>query len=142
MAEFRTYQKKAGEVNHQWVLVDVANIPVGRAATFIANRLTGKYDPSYTPHMDSGDYVVVINADQLTYNGDQDKKIYYRHSEYPGALKEERASDISLSEILRRSVNGMLPKNKLRADRIARLRVFAGEEYDHLAQKPKKVEVK
>ena len=142
MAEFKTYSMKAGEVNHKWILVDVVGVPLGRAATFIASRLTGKYSPSYTPHMDSGDYVVVINADQMTYGGDRTAKTYYRHSEFPGALKEISADTVSMSEMLERAVNGMLPKNKLRSDRMARLRVFAGAEHDHMAQQPEKVEVK
>lgn len=142
MAEFKTYSMKAGEVSHKWILVDVAGIPLGRAATFIANRLTGKYSPSYTPHMDSGDYVVVINADQMVYGGDRTAKTYYRHSEFPGALKEISADTVSMSEMLERAVNGMLPKNKLRKDRMARLRVFVGAEHDHMAQQPEKVEVK
>lgn len=142
MAEFKTYSMKAGEVSHKWILVDVAGIPLGRAATFIANRLTGKYNPSYTPHMDSGDCVVVINADQMVYGGDRTAKTYYRHSEFPGALKEISADTVSMSEMLERAVNGMLPKNKLRKDRMARLRVFAGAEHDHMAQQPEKVEVK
>ena len=142
MAEFKTYSMKAGEVNHKWILVDVAGVPLGRAATFIASRLTGKYSPSYTPHMDGGDYVVVINADQMTYGGDRTAKTYYRHSEFPGALKEISADTVSMSEMLERAVNGMLPKNKLRSDRMARLRVFAGAEHDHMAQQPEKVEVK
>ena len=142
MAESKTYSMKAGEVNHKWILVDVAGMPLGRAATFIANRLTGKYSPSYTPHMDSGDYVVVINADEMTYGGDRTAKTYYRHSGFPGALKEISAETVSMSEMLERAVNGMLPKNKLRGDRMARLRVFGGAEHDHMAQKPEKVEVK
>lgn len=142
MAESKTYSMKAGEVNHKWILVDVAGLPLGRAATFIANRLTGKYSPSYTPHMDSGDYVVVINADEMTYGGDRTAKTYYRHSGFPGALKEISAETVSMSEMLERAVNGMLPKNKLRGDRMARLRVFSGAEHDHMAQKPEKVEVK
>lgn len=142
MAESKTYSMKAGEVNHKWILVDVAGMPLGRAATFIANRLTGKYSPSYTPHMDSGDYVVVINADEMAYGGDRTAKTYYRHSGFPGALKEVSAETVSMSEMLERAVNGMLPKNKLRGDRMARLRVFGGAEHDHMAQKPEKVEVK
>ena len=142
MAEFKTYAKKAGEVEHRWVLVDASGIPLGRLASFVASRLTGKYDPSYTPHMDSGDYVVVINADNISYGGDRTSKMYYRHSEHPGALKEISASTVSMSEMLERSVRGMLPKNKLRSERLARLRVFASSEHDHLAQQPKKVEVK
>ena len=142
MAEFKTYVKKAGEVEHRWVLVDASGIPLGRLASFVASRLTGKYDPSYTPHMDSGDYVVVINADNISYGGDRTSKMYYRHSEHPGALKEISANTVSMSEMLERSVGGMLPKNKLRSERLARLRVFASSEHDHLAQQPKKVEVK
>lgn len=142
MAEFKTYAKKAGEVEHRWVLVDASGIPLGRLASFVASRLTGKYDPGYTPHMDSGDYVVVINADKISYGGDRTSKMYYRHSEHPGALKEISASTVSMSDMLERSVSGMLPKNKLRGERLARLRVFASSEHDHLAQQPKKVEVK
>ena len=138
----KTYQKKAGEVEHRWVLIDAANLPVGRVATFVANRLTGKYSPSYTTHMDDGDNVVVVNADQMIYNGDRNSKKYYRHSEYPGALKETKAKDVSLGEMLKYAVAGMLPKNKLRADRIARLRVYAGTEHANAAQKPLKLEVK
>ncbi|MDO4271740.1 MAG: 50S ribosomal protein L13 [Candidatus Saccharibacteria bacterium] len=142
MAEFKTYSMKAGEVNHKWIVVDGAGVPMGRMATFIVSRLTGKYSPSYTPHMDSGDYVVVINADQMTFGGDRAGKMYYRHSEYPGALKEISAKNVSNAEMLERAVNGMLPKNKLRNDRMARLRVFGGSEHDHMAQQPEKVEVK
>ena len=142
MAEFKTYAKKAGEVEHRWVLVDASGIPLGRLASFVASRLTGKYDPGYTPHMDSGDYVVVINADKISYGGDRTSKMYYRHSEHPGALKEISASTVSMGEMLERSVSAMLPKNKLRSERLARLRVFASSEHDHLAQQPKKVEVK
>lgn len=142
MAEFKTYSMKAGEVEHKWIVVDVAGVPVGRAATFIASRLTGKYSPNYTPHMDSGDNVVVINADQMTFGGDRVAKTYYRHSEYPGALKEISANTVSLGEMLERAVNGMLPKNKLRGDRMARLRIYGGSEHNHAAQQPEKVEVK
>ncbi len=142
MAEFKTYSMKADEVNHKWILVDVTDVPMGRAATFIANRLTGKYMPTYTPHMDSGDYVVVINADKIKYNGDKTTKTYYRHSGHPGALKEIKAETVSSSNMLERAIDGMLPKNKLRDARMARLRIFAGSEHDHTAQKPEKVEVK
>lgn len=138
----KTYQKKAGEVEHKWVLVDAANLPLGRVATFVANRLMGKYDPTYTAHMDAGDNVVVINADQMVYNGDRRAKKYYRHSEFPGALKEIKAEDVSLSEMLERSVTSMLPKNKLRDARVARLRVYAGADHSNTAQQPVKLEVK
>lgn len=138
---FKTYSKKSGEVAHKWILVDVAGVPVGRAATFIANRLSGKYQPTFTAHMDSGDYVVVINADKLVFRGDLTAKKYYRHSGFPGALKEQSAATVDLSEVLTHAVRGMLPKNKLAADRLARLRVFAGAEHDHTAQTPETVEI-
>lgn len=92
--------------------------------------------------MDAGDNVVVINADQMVYNGDRRTKKYYRHSEFPGALKEIKAEDVSLSEMLERSVAGMLPKNKLRDARVARLRVYAGADHSNTAQQPVKLEVK
>lgn len=143
MPVFKTYQKKSGDVDHKWFLVDVSGMPVGRAATFIATRLTGKYDPTFSPHMDSGDYVVVINADQLKLTGNkiEDKK-YYSYSGFPGGIKEKIARDVPMTEILEKAIRGMLPKNKLQPDRMARLRVFAGAEHDHAAQKPETLEVK
>lgn len=140
---FKTYQKKSGEVEHKWILVDVAGVSVGRAATFVATRLTGKYDPTFSPHMDSGDYVVVVNADQLKFSGNktEDKK-YYSYSGFPGGIKEKAAGDVPMVSVLERAVKGMLPKNKLQPERMARLRVFAGAEHDHSAQQPVKVEVK
>lgn len=143
MSVFKTYQKKAGEVEHKWVLVDVAGIPVGRAATLIANRLMGKYDPSFSPHMDSGDYVVVINADQASFSGNKlDDKTYYSYSGFPSGLKEKTAKDVAMNVVIEKAVRGMLPKNKLQANRMARLRVFAGADHDHTAQQPVKLEVK
>jgi len=138
---FKTYSKKSGEVTHKWILIDVANVPLGRAASFIATRLSGKYQPTFTAHMDSGDYVVVINADKLIFRGDLTSKKYYRHSGFPGALKEISATEKSLSEVLAHAVRGMLPKNKLATDRLARLRIFAGDEHEHNAQTPEKVEI-
>ncbi len=143
MSDFKTYQKKAGEVEHKWILIDITDVPVGRAATFIATRLTGKYDPSFTPHMDSGDYVVVVNADAAKLTGDKvDVKAYYHHTGFPGGIKETIARDVPMTSIIERAVSGMLPKNKLQADRMARLRVFAGADHDHTAQQPTKMEVK
>lgn len=141
MKLFKTFSKTAAQVDHKWIIIDVANIPLGRAATFIAQRLTGKYNPDYTPHMDSGDNVVVINADQLSYAGNKLDKKYYRHSGFPGALKEVVAKDITQAEMLERAISGMLPKNKLRAERMARLRIYGDENHQHAAQKPEKVEV-
>ena len=143
MSTLKTYQKKSGEVEHKWILVDVAGMPVGRAATFIATRLTGKYDPTFSPHMDSGDYVVVINADQLKFSGNktEDKK-YYSYSGFPSGIKEKVAGDVPMTSVLERAVRGMLPKNKLQPERMARLRIFADASHDHNAQQPVTVEVK
>lgn len=142
----KTYSMKASEVNHKWILVDAANVPVGRVATFVAQRLIGKYQPSFTPSMDSGDNVVIINADQVKLTGEKeaDKK-YYSYSGYPSGLKTKTAAELRTknpTKIIEMAVKGMLPKNKLQAERMKRLRVFAGAEHDHAAQQPQKVEVK
>ena len=142
LATFKSYSKKSGEVEHKWILVDVSNLPLGRAASFIASRLTGKYQPTFTTHMDSGDYVVVINADKIVFNGNEVTKKYYRHSGFVGNLHEKSAKDTSMSEMLENAVKGMLPKNKLQSERLARLRIFAEANHDHAAQSPEKVEVR
>jgi large subunit ribosomal protein L13 len=140
---FKTYNKKAGEVEHKWVLVDAAEVPVGRLATFVATRLIGKYQPTFTPHMDSGDNVVVINADKSWLTGAKYKdKKYYSYSGFPSGIKETNPKAVGKVSVIERAVKGMLPKNKLQADRMARLRVFADENHDHLAQTPEKLEVK
>jgi large subunit ribosomal protein L13 len=140
---FKTYSKKAGEVEHKWVLVDATGVPVGRLATFVATRLIGKYQPSFTPHMDSGDHVVIINAEQTVLTGKKtaDKK-YYSYSGFPGGLKEKTASDQKPEIIVELAVKGMLPKNKTQGERMKRLHVFANGEHAHVAQKPERVEVK
>lgn len=140
---FKTYSKKAGEVTHKWVLIDGADVPAGRLATFVATRLQGRNDPSWTPHMDAGDHVVVINADKiaLTGNKELDKK-YYSYSGYPSGLKTKKAGDVTRAKVLESAVKGMLPKNKLQPERLKRLHIFAGETHEHEAQKPEKIEVK
>lgn len=141
----RTFSIKSSEVSRDWILVDASEAPLGRLATVIAKHLIGKHKPTYTPHIDGGDYVVVINAQNLVVTGDKmnDKK-YYSYSGYPGGLKQlslREKLDKDPAEVIRLAVKGMLPKNKLAADRLARLRVFASEEHEHTAQKPQKVEV-
>lgn len=142
LATFKTYSKKSGEATHKWVLVDATGVPLGRLASFVAGRLTGKYQPTFTTHIDSGDYVVVVNADAVEFRGKEEAKKYYRHSGFVGNLHEKSAKETSRSEMIEKAVKGMLPKNKLQSDRVARLRVFAGAEHDHTAQTPEKVEVK
>lgn len=142
----KTYSAKPSEVTREWLLVDATEAPLGRLATEVAQHLIGKKKPMHTQHIDCGDYVIVINADKLVVTGNklQDKK-YYRHSQYPGSLKtttlnEQMAKDSTA--VIFAAVRGMLPKNKLMDDRLKRLKIYAGEEHQHTAQKPKKVSVK
>lgn len=142
----KTFSLKASDVTHKWIIVDASTAPLGRVASFVATRLIGKYQPTFTPHMDSGDYVVVINADQLvvTGNKEEDKK-YYRHSGFPGGIKErtlKEVKDLDSTAAITAAVKGMIPKNKLASERLARLRVFTGSEHPHDPQKPTKMEIK
>jgi len=139
---FKTYSKKAGEVEHKWVLIDASGIPVGRVATFVATRLTGKYQPSFTPHIDSGDNVIIINADKVALTANKiDSKLYRTYSGYQSGLKEKTARTIGNVKVIENAVRGMLPKNKLQSVRMTRLRVFADTEHNHAAQSPTKLEV-
>lgn len=142
----KTYSQKPSEVSRRWLLIDASEAPLGRVATEIAKYLTGKYKPTFTPHIDGGDYVVVINAkDAVVTGGKEIAKKYYRHSGYPGAIKETRLEEVREKHperIIEMAVKGMLPKNKLSPERMKRLKVFAGSEHDHAAQKPEKVTIK
>lgn len=143
----KTYSQKPTEVNRQWHLIDASEAPtLGRLSAKIATLLTGKNKPTYTPHTDGGDYVVVINADQVKVSGNKEEdKMYYRHSGFPGGLKEANLKELRAKApemIIEKAVAGMLPKNKLQDARMARLKVFAGSEHAHAAQQPQKVEVK
>lgn len=142
----KTYSKKASEVSRIWVEIDAASAPLGRVASAVATRLIGKYKPTYTPNIDDGDYVVVINADKAVVTGDKETaKVYYRHAEFPGGIKERTLAEARQkdpTQIIIAAVKGMLPRNKLAAERLKRLRVFAGEAHTHAPQKPVKVEVK
>ncbi len=146
MSEFKTFSQKPADVTRRWVLIDAKDATLGRISTTIAKYLIGKYKPTYTPHVDGGDYVVVINAKELVVTGAKETdKMYYRHSGFPGGLKEAQLKALrekSPESIIEEAVKGMLPKNKLSPERMARLRIFQGAEHDHAAQKPEKVEVK
>lgn len=142
----KTYSQKPSEIERKWLLIDASEAPVGRVATQIAHYLTGKGKATYTPHMDGGDYVVVINAKDAVFTGtkETDKK-YYRHSGYPGSLRDASVKEVREKypeRLIEAAVRGMLPKNKLQPERMKRLRVFAGSEHTHEAQTPQKVEVK
>ena len=146
MADFKTFSQKTADVTRRWILIDAKDATLGRVSTEIAKYLIGKYKPTYTPHVDGGDYVVVVNASELVVTGAKETdKMYYRHSGFPGGLKEAQLKTLrekSPESIIEEAVKGMLPKNKLAAGRMARLRVFPGEEHTHTAQTPEKVEVK
>lgn len=142
----KTYSQKPSEITRRWILIDASEAPLGRVSTVIAKYLIGKYKPTYTPHMDGGDYVIVINAKNTVVTGDKEEgKVYYRHSGFPGGITDETLRERREKypeRIIEAAVKGMLPKNKLAADRMARLRIFAGGEHTHTAQTPEKVEVK
>ena len=139
----KTYSQKAKEIKRDWWLIDASSLPLGKLSVIIADKLMGKSKVTYTPHIDNGDYVVVINAKNIKVTGDKMvQKKYYRHSGYPGGLKTLSLQEVIEKEparAIRESVKGMLPKNKLAADRLARLRVFEGEEHAHAAQNPKEI---
>lgn len=142
----KTYSQKPSEVSRRWILVDATELPLGRLSTEIAKYLIGKYKPTYTPHIDGGDYVIVINAAKAVVTGDKElQKIYYRHSGFPGGIKDARLEEVREKfpeRIIENAVKGMLPKNKLVAGRMQRLKVFVGSEHDHTAQKPEKITIK
>ncbi len=142
----KTYSQKPTEVARRWILIDAKDLPLGRLSTEIAKYLIGKYKPSYTPHIDGGDYVVVINAAEVPVTGNKEEaKIYYRHSGFPGGIKDATLREVREKfpeRIIESAVKGMLPKNKLSSDRMQRLRVFPGSTHTHTAQTPEKVEVK
>lgn len=142
----KTYSQKPTEVTRKWVLIDASEAPLGRIANLIAKHLIGKYKPTYTPHIDGGDYVVVINADKLVVTGDKEKaKTYYHYSGFPGGMKSASLAEVrekDASKAIIAAVKGMLPKNKLVDGRMNRLKVFNGSEHTHAPQQPVKVEVK
>ena len=146
MVNAKTYSQKPSEVTRRWILIDASEAPLGRVSTQIAMYLTGKYKPTFTPHTDGGDYVVVINAANLIVTGDKESdKSYYRHSGFPGGIKEATLAEVRAKHperIISEAVKGMIPRNKLADERLKRLRIFAGAEHDHTAQTPERIEVK
>lgn len=145
MVNAKTYSQKATEVTRRWILIDASTAPLGRVAVAAAKYLIGKYKPTYTAHVDGGDYVVIINAKDLVVTGAKETdKMYHYHSGYQGGMRTLSLGEIRAKRpetIIEEAVKGMIPRNKLAADRLARLRVFAGAEHTHTAQTPEKVEV-
>lgn len=142
----KTYSAKPSDVTRKWYVVDASEAPLGRVATQVATLLTGKGKPSFTHHIDTGDYVIIINAKNTVVTGNkiEDKK-YYRHSHYPGGLKEftlKQKMESDPTFALEHAIRGMLPVNKLRDARLERLKIYADSEHKHEAQKPETISVK
>src|SRR5947207_8727644 len=136
----KTWNAKPGDVTREWFLVDAEGQTLGRLATRIADTLRGKRKPQYTPHIDTGDFVVVVNAEKIAVTGKKrTDKIYYRHSGYPGGLRERTLGEELArrpTEVLRKAVKGMLPRNRLARRQLTKLKIYAGPEHPHEAQNP------
>lgn len=141
----KCFQAKKDEVPRNWVVVDLTDKVLGRAATRIADLLRGKTKPQFTPHIDTGDFVVAINAAKLKLTGQKkSQKIYYRHTGYKGGIKEETAGsllDRKPERLILKAVQGMLPKNKMQKHYLKKLKVYAGADHPHEAQQPKVLEI-
>ena len=139
-----SYMQKKEEVVRNWYVVDAEGVNLGRLATKVATVLRGKHKPTYTPHCDCGDYVIVVNASKVNLTGNKlDDKIYYNHSGYTGGLRERTAREMKENypvEMVERAVKGMLPKGRLGRSTYKKLFVYAGSEHPHMAQKPVKMD--
>lgn len=140
-----TYMAKTSEVDHQWYVVDATDKTLGRLATRITEVLRGKHKPTYTPHVDTGDFVIVINAEKIHLTGKKwEQKKYYRHSGFPGGIKEMTYRKLIQRKpefIIKKAVKGMIPHNKLGDQVFSKLKVYAGPEHPHQAQQPKELEL-
>ena len=136
----KTYSPKPGDIERSWFVVDAADIPLGRLASEVAQVLRGKHKPTYAPHVDGGDYVVVVNADKVHVSGNKEiEKLYFRHSGYPGGLRAETLSDMRSKHperIVEVAVKGMLPKNRLGRQMARKLKVYGGPDHPHQSQRP------
>jgi len=141
----KTYVANSNDRQREWLVVDATGLTLGRLATRIADALRGKNKPEYTPHVDTGDFVIVVNAEKISVTGKKmtDKK-YYRHSGYPGGLKTRTLGEMlerRPEEVIRKAVKGMLPRNRLARKQLTKLKVYAGPEHPHVAQKPQTMEI-
>ena len=141
----KTFSARPQDVRREWLLVDAQNKVLGRLAAEIARRLRGKHKPEYTPHVDTGDFVVVVNAARIAVTGNKESdKLYHRHSGYPGGIKTATLAQLRArapERILQQAVKGMLPKNALGRAMFKKLKVYAGPEHPHQAQQPKPIEL-
>lgn len=141
----RTYSPTASEIDRAWYVIDAEGLVLGRLATEVASRLRGKHKPTFTPHMDMGDHIVVINASKVVLTSDKGDKLHvYRHSGYPGGLHSQTYGKLLASkpeEAVRRAVRGMLPKNRLGRQMIRKLKIYSGPTHPHAAQQPQALEL-
>ena len=141
----KTFSAKPAEVKRDWYVVDAEGKTLGRLASEIARRLRGKHKPEYTPHVDTGDYIIVVNAEKIHVTGNKEKdKIYYHHTGYVGNLKEISLGKLRQTfpdRIIRNAVKGMMPNNSLGREMFRKLKVYAGPEHEHQAQQPKVLEI-
>jgi large subunit ribosomal protein L13 len=141
----RTYSPKAGDVTRTWHVIDATDVVLGRLATHAATLLRGKHKPIFAPHVDTGDFVVIINAEKIAVSGNKrDAKFIYRHSGYPGGLRRRSVGEMIEKQpdrLVEKAIEGMLPKNRLGRAMISKLKVYAGPEHPHVAQKPTPFEI-
>jgi len=141
----KTYMANANTIERKWFVVDAAGKTLGRLATVVATVLRGKHKPEYTPHVDTGDFVIVVNSEKVTLTGNKwDQKNHYKHSQYPGGLKSKTYRELrekNPQEIIRHAVDGMVPNNKLGTKMMKKLKIYAGPDHPHQAQKPEELEV-
>ena len=142
----KSFMANAQNVEHKWYVVDATDLVLGRISTEVVTLLRGKHKPTFTPHVDCGDYVVIVNGEKIALTGDKlNKKMYYRHSGYPGGLKSRTAKvmlEVQPQKLLEKSIRGMLPKGKLGDDMYRKLYVYIGPEHPHQAQKPEVYKLK
>lgn len=140
-----TYSARKADVKRRWLVLDAEDQVLGRIATRVAGLLSGKEKPTFTRHVDTGDFVIVVNAGKIRLTGNKlDKKVYYRHSGFPGGIKGMTARELldrKPERLLKSAVKGMLPKNRLGTDMLGKLKVYAGPDHPHEAQKPEKIEL-
>ncbi len=140
-----TYSPKASEIQRRWYVVDAEGMVVGRLATEVARILRGKHKPTFTPHLDTGDHVIIVNADKVVLTSDKaEKKVLYRHSGYPGGIKQQTYGEALArkpADTLRHTIKGMLPHTRLGAQQLRKLQVYAGPTHPHAAQKPETLDI-
>ena len=141
----RTYSPKPGDVQRQWLIIDAEDVVLGRLASQAANLLRGKHKPVYAPHLDMGDFVIIINADKVHLSGNKKtQKLAYRHSGYPGGLRSVRYEDLldkNPEKAVEKAIKGMIPKNSLGRQMLSKLKVYSGDQHPHAAQRPVPFEI-